>query len=98
MKTLTLKLKNKSGLHARPAALFVQTAKKFTSKIIVKKGEKTADSKNILQLLSLGIDMGDEIELLVEGSDEEQAINELSKLLLEYLPKIDSETSASESK
>jgi phosphocarrier protein len=42
--------------------------------------------------------MGDEIELLVEGPDEEQAINELSKLLLEYLPKIDSETSASESK
>jgi phosphocarrier protein len=98
MKTLTLKLKNKSGLHARPAAIFVQTAKKFTSKIIVKKGDKIADSKNILQLLSLGIDMGDEIELLVEGPDEEQAINELSKLLLEYLPKIDSETSASESK
>jgi phosphocarrier protein HPr len=98
MKTIVLKVKNKSGLHARPAAIFVQTAKKFTSKIIVKKGDKIADSKNILQLLSLGIDMGDEIELLVEGPDEEQAINELSKLLLEYLPKIDSETSASESK
>jgi phosphocarrier protein len=89
MKTIVLKVKNKSGLHARPAAVFVQTAKKFTSKIIVKKGDKTADSKNILQLLSLGIDMGDEIELQAEGPDEEQAINELSKLLLEYLPSID---------
>ncbi|NAZ25568.1 MAG: HPr family phosphocarrier protein, partial [Thermofilum sp.] len=56
---------------------------------IVKKGDKTADSKNILQILSLGIDMGDEIEIQAEGPDEEQAINELSKLLLEYLPSID---------
>jgi phosphocarrier protein HPr len=96
VKTLTLKVRNRSGLHARPAAIFVQTAKKFSSRIIVRKGGKTADSKNILQLLSLGVDMGDEIELQVEGPDEDQAISELSKLLLEYLPAVDSASSVPE--
>jgi len=84
-----LKVRNKSGLHARPAAIFVQHAKSFTSKITVKKNGKSADSKNILQILSLGIDMGDEIELIAEGPDEDKAVEELSKLILEVLPEQD---------
>ncbi|MEM3892615.1 MAG: HPr family phosphocarrier protein, partial [Thermofilum sp.] len=59
------------------------------SKILVKKGGKAADSKNILQVLSLGVDMGDEIELVVEGSDEDQALEELRKLIEEVLPSVD---------
>ncbi len=89
MKALRVKVANRSGLHARPAALFVQTAKKFSSRIVVKKAGKSADSKNILQVLALGVDMGDEIELVAEGPDEEQAIEELRKLLLEVLPSVD---------
>ena len=89
MKVLRVKVANRSGLHARPAALFVQTAKKFSSRIVVKKAGKSADSKNILQVLALGVDMGDEIELVAEGPDEEQAIEELRKLLLEVLPSVD---------
>ncbi|MGC8987538.1 HPr family phosphocarrier protein, partial [Infirmifilum sp.] len=50
---------------------------------------KSADSKNILQILSLGIDMGDEIELIAEGPDEDKAVEELSKLILEVLPEQD---------
>ncbi|MGC9107290.1 MAG: HPr family phosphocarrier protein [Infirmifilum sp.] len=84
-----LKVRNKSGLHARPAAIFVQHAKSFMSKITVKKNGKSADSKNILQILSLGIDMGDEIELIAEGPDEDKAVEELSKLILEVLPEQD---------
>ncbi|MEM4666909.1 MAG: HPr family phosphocarrier protein [Thermofilum sp.] len=89
MKSLRLKVANRSGLHARPAAMFVQTARKFSSKILVKKGGKAADSKNILQVLSLGVDMGDEIELVVEGSDEDQALEELRRLIEEVLPSVD---------
>jgi len=89
VKVLRVKVANRSGLHARPAALFVQTAKKFSSRIVVKKAGKSADSKNILQVLALGVDMGDEIELVAEGPDEEQAIEELRKLLLEVLPSVD---------
>lgn len=84
-----MKVVNKSGLHARPAAIFVQNAKAFSSKIIVRKNGRTADSKNILQLLSLGIDMGDEIELVAEGPDEDKAIEHLTRLLLEVLPEQD---------
>lgn len=69
--------------------MFVQTARKYSSRILVRKGEKTADSKNILQVLSLGVDMGDEIELIVEGPDEDQALEELRKLVEETLPSID---------
>ncbi|MEM4669758.1 MAG: HPr family phosphocarrier protein, partial [Thermofilum sp.] len=53
------------------------------------KGGKAADSKNILQVLSLGVDMGDEIELVVEGSDEDQALEELRRLIEEVLPSVD---------
>ncbi|PLJ78217.1 HPr family phosphocarrier protein [Infirmifilum sp. SLHALR2] len=84
-----LKVVNKSGLHARPAAVFVQTAKSFSSKIVVRKGGRSADSKNILQLLSLGVDMGDEIEIVADGPDEDKAIEQLTKLLLEVLPEQD---------
>ncbi|ABL78490.1 HPr family phosphocarrier protein [Thermofilum pendens] len=89
MKTLKVKVSNRSGLHARPAAVFVQTARKFKSRITVRKLDKAADSKNILQLLALGVDMGDEIEIVAEGPDEEEAIAELGKLLTEVLPSID---------
>jgi len=83
---VTVKLKNKSGLHARPAAVFVETAKKFKSKITVSKEGTTADAKNILQLLALGIDYGDEIKIIADGEDEKDAINELKHLLEEVLP------------
>jgi phosphocarrier protein len=89
VKTVRLKVVNRSGLHARPAAMFVQTARKFSSRIILRKAGKTADSKNILQVLALGVDMGDEVEVVAEGPDEEQAIEELAKLLTEVLPAID---------
>jgi len=83
---VTVKLKNKSGLHARPAAIFVETAKKFKAKITVSKEGNTADAKNILQLLALGIDYGDEIKIIAEGEDEKDAINELIHLLEDVLP------------
>lgn len=90
MITLRIKITNRSGLHARPAAIFVQTTRKFQStKIIVKKGDKIADGKNMIQLLSLAIDFGDEIEIMISGNDEETAATEINKLLTEVLPSID---------
>lgn len=89
MKSAKLKVINRSGLHARPAAMFVQTTRRFSSKIVLKKDEKIADAKNILQVLALGVDMGDEVEVVVEGPDEDLAIEELKKLLTEVLPAVD---------
>ncbi|WP_457753792.1 HPr family phosphocarrier protein [Thermococcus sp.] len=84
-----VEIKNKSGLHARPAAVFVETTKKFKSKITVIKEGKSADAKNILQVLALGVDYGDEIVLQISGEDEEEAARELIDLLERVLPSED---------
>ncbi|WP_273334001.1 HPr family phosphocarrier protein, partial [Dictyoglomus turgidum] len=51
-------IKNKTGLHARPATLFVETAKKFKSKIWVEKNGKKVDGKSLIGVLSLGVEQG----------------------------------------
>ncbi|MEM0004040.1 MAG: HPr family phosphocarrier protein [Desulfurococcaceae archaeon] len=89
MKTAEVKLLNKSGLHARPAVKFVQLASKFKSTIEVCKKDKCVNAKNILQILSLGIDFGDIIMLKINGDDEESAYNEILNLLLKVLPEED---------
>lgn len=84
-----IKIKNKTGLHARPAAMFVETAKKFKSEVSVFKGNKSANAKNILQVLALGVDYGDEIILKVSGEDEDKALKELVHLVENVLPQED---------
>lgn len=79
--SITLTLMNKSGLHARPASIFVQTAKKFQSKIIVKKGDKEADAKSILSVLALGAEYGDTITIIVDGNDAPDALAALVNLV-----------------
>lgn len=74
-------IKNKSGLHARPASLFVGAAGKYDSVIKVIKNGKEYDSKSILAILSMGAVEGDIITLSAEGPDEKQAVEELVKLL-----------------
>ncbi len=71
--------KVETSLEARPAALFVQTASKFSSNITVKVGTKTVNGKSIMGMISLGILDGHTVELVAEGPDEQQAVNELSK-------------------
>lgn len=74
-------IKNKIGLHARPAAVFVQTANKFKSNIKVEKNGKLVNAKSILGILSLGIECGTTIIITVEGEDEEEAMKSLEKLI-----------------
>ncbi|MFX0208839.1 MAG: HPr family phosphocarrier protein [Candidatus Hodarchaeota archaeon] len=65
-------LKNRVGLHARPAALFVRTAKKFQSEIRVEKSGKQADAKKILGVLGLGAEKGDKITVYIDGPDAKE--------------------------
>jgi phosphocarrier protein len=74
-------LGSKSGLHARPAAVFVQHAKSFQGQITLVKGEKTANGKSILSVLALGAEQGDEITLKTSGSDAANALSKLVRLL-----------------
>lgn len=75
-------IKNISGLHARPAALFVQTAAKFDSRVRVKKEDEIVDGKSIMGILSLGAECGHKIWLLIEGEDAQEAIQELEQILI----------------
>jgi phosphotransferase system HPr (HPr) family protein len=74
-------IKNRSGLHARPAALFVQIANKYDSDVTVRKGRLEVNGKSIMGILMLAAEKGSQVTLKVEGKDAERAVLELEKLL-----------------
>lgn len=74
-------VKNKQGLHARPAALFVQVANKFDSRITVRRDEEEVNGKSIMGILMLGAEKGSSIIIEVEGDDAHLAIIELEKIV-----------------
>lgn len=69
------------GLHARPAAQFVKTAKQFTSEIAVIKGERRANAKSPMKLPTLKAKKGDEIIIRAEGEDAEAAVEALAEFI-----------------
>lgn len=75
MLTRTVKIINPSGLHMRPAGLFVKSVQGFQSevKFRIRNGEYNA--KSMLNILSAAVKCGDEIELEIEGSDEQECMN-----------------------
>jgi phosphotransferase system HPr (HPr) family protein len=81
MRQLTLTIANPQGLHARPAAVFVQTAKGFRSAIRVGKNGHEVDAKSILSVLTLNVGKGAVITLSANGEDEEAALNALQKVI-----------------
>ncbi len=81
MTTRTFTIHNKTGLHARPATLFVQTAAHFKSKIKVTRENHTVDAKSILGILSLGASKGTTIDVTADGIDETEALAALDTLL-----------------
>lgn len=74
-------VKNKQGLHARPAAMFVQLANKYASDIKVKKGRHESDGKSIMGILSLCISTGSHITIKGNGIDAEEAVERLSRIV-----------------
>lgn len=74
-------IKNKSGLHARPAAIFVQVANKYDSEVIVKKGKLEVNGKSIMGILMLAAGKGSQVTLKVDGEDAEKAMVELEGVL-----------------
>ena len=77
MKQVDLVLRNPTGLHARPAKVFVTTAKQFESDIRVQHGEKEVNAKSAISILTLGVECGGEIRISVEGPDEDAALEAL---------------------
>jgi phosphocarrier protein HPr len=69
------------GLHARPAAQFVQTAKGFSSDIVVVKDGREANAKSPLKLMTLAAKYGEKVAIRAEGEDAEEAVNALVELI-----------------
>jgi catabolite repression HPr-like protein len=78
-KTATVRLR--SGLLARPAALFVQEANRFSSDTFVEKDGKSVNAKSIMGIMSLAIAGGQEITVRANGSDEEAAVTRLVEMI-----------------
>jgi phosphocarrier protein len=72
---------NKLGIHARPAAMFVRTANRFTCDILVEKDGETVNGKSIMGLMMLAAGPGSKLTVHADGPDAGKAINELEELL-----------------
>ncbi len=72
---------NKKGLHARPAALFVQLAEKFDSTVTIIKGEDKVNGKSIMGLLMLGAQCNSKLKIVAEGADADKVLAELEIFL-----------------
>lgn len=84
----TITIKNKQGLHARPAALFVQIANKFDAEIVVSKGKEKVNGKSIMGIMMLEAGSGSKVTIVATGDDAEQAVRELETLLLSNIEDI----------
>lgn len=85
MKEFKYVIKDKEGIHARPAGAFVKAAAAFTCSVTIAKGDKEVDAKRIFGVMGLGAKCGEEITIKADGENEEAAIAELSKFLEENL-------------
>lgn len=81
MQQMRMTVSHGNGLHARPAARFVQTAAKFTSSVTLEANGKQANGKSILQVLQLGAVSGTELLITVDGPDEQECAAAIMELL-----------------
>ena len=74
-------IKNPQGLHARPAALFVQIVSKYNSEVTVVKDDERVNGKSIMGILTLGAKQNSVIKIEADGDDAGKVIEELEELL-----------------
>lgn len=85
MKSFKYVVTDPLGIHARPAGILVKEVAKYQSAVKVNSGEKSADAKKIMAIMSLGIKTGNEVEVTVEGADEEEAAAAIEQFFKENL-------------
>lgn len=85
MKKFDYTIKDAEGIHARPAGLLVKEAKKYKSKIVIKKDEKSAEATRLMAVMSLGVKSGQMIEVEINGEDEDTAFEGMKTFFEENL-------------
>ncbi|MDH4247382.1 MAG: HPr family phosphocarrier protein [Deltaproteobacteria bacterium] len=81
MKTSSVVISNKLGLHARAAAKLVQLSNQFHAHILLQKEGEQADAKSIMEVLMLAGTKDTQLDIVTEGSDEEEALEEVCRLI-----------------
>ncbi|MEO5884204.1 MAG: HPr family phosphocarrier protein [Candidatus Limnocylindrales bacterium] len=89
MSEVRLTVIDPSGLHARPAARFVQAASRFTSRIVIRHDGREADAKSLIALLGLTIRPSTQITLEADGPDADAALVALQAELAPYVSQLD---------
>ena len=78
-KVVEIKLQN--GLEARPVAMLVQVASRYDSSVYLETCGKKVNAKSIMGMMSLGLDLGEEVTVIADGSDESAAVENIEKYL-----------------
>lgn len=73
-------VRNRAGIHARPAALIVQTASKFESTVMLRKDDEEINAKSIMGIITLGAGYNTSLMVTADGIDEADAVEEISRL------------------
>jgi phosphocarrier protein len=73
-------IRNRAGMHARPAALLVKTASAFTSRIFIEKDSERVNGKSIMGVITLGATFNSTLKIIADGSDEAQAVDAIEQL------------------
>ncbi len=81
----TVVVRNESGLHLKPAARFCDEALKYRSTITFTFANMTANAKSVLSILGACVKCGDEIEIVCNGEDEQEALENLCRIVEEGL-------------
>ena len=79
-KPITIRISN--GLEARPVAMLVQVASQYESEIYVESGKRKVNAKSIMGMMTLGLIAGQSITVEADGADEDQAVSEIEKYLI----------------
>lgn len=85
MKELNFIINDKNGLHARPAGVISETARKYSAETIIMCDGKEANAKRLLSLMALGATSGKELHIVIDGKDEDEAYNAIKSVLNEKL-------------
>ena len=73
-------IRNRAGMHARPAALLVKTAGSFASQISIEKDNERVNGKSIMGVITLGATYNTQLKIIAEGPDETKAVDAIEKL------------------
>ena len=85
MKEFSYTIKDPLGIHARPAGLLVKEAMQFKADILIDRGDKKADAKRIMAVMSLGIKQGSTVVVCCDGEGEEEACTMMQKFFKQNL-------------